>query len=114
MIGASRVLVPGWDTEEDAVKLLEDGGVFDDGDIGSLGRRVHLLEDFLREGLLDSGGVVSMRNKGGAEVHTGRAWHHRQPPGYPSAQHRPDISVSLGYFGIIGIGGVRQGTSPRP
>lgn len=48
-----EVSVTGRDTEEDTVELLEDRGVLKDGDIGSLGAGVHLLEDFLGKGLGD-------------------------------------------------------------
>ena len=49
-----EVAVAGGDTEEDSVKLFEDGGVFEDRDRGVLGGCVHLVENLLGEGLGDS------------------------------------------------------------
>ena len=49
-----EVAVAGGDAEEDAVEFFEDGWVLEDGDRRVLGRRVHLVEDVLREGLGDS------------------------------------------------------------
>jgi len=48
-----EVAVAGGDAEEDAVEFFEDGWVLEDGDRRVLGRRVHLVEDVLREGLGD-------------------------------------------------------------
>jgi hypoxanthine-guanine phosphoribosyltransferase len=49
-----EVAVAGGDAEEDAVEFFEDGWVLENGDRRVLGRRVHLVEDVLREGLGDS------------------------------------------------------------
>jgi hypothetical protein len=55
-----EVSVTGGDTEQDAVKGFELGGVLEDGHIG-LGRRIHLVEDILGErlGNLEHGGVAT-------------------------------------------------------
>jgi hypothetical protein len=51
-----EVAVACGDAEEDAVEFFEDGGVVERRDGGVLGWGVHLVEDFLGEGLGDSGG----------------------------------------------------------
>lgn len=54
-----EVAVSGGDAEEEAIVLLEDRRVLNDGDVGGLGRGVHLGEDLVGEGLGDSNGYVS-------------------------------------------------------
>jgi hypothetical protein len=55
-----EVSVAGRDAKEDAVELLELGGVVEDGHVG-LGWGVHLGEDLIGKGLGDSGGGVRLR-----------------------------------------------------
>ena len=56
-----EVAVTCGDAEEDAVEGLKLGGVVQDGDVGRLGRRVHLLEDLFGEclGDLEEGSIAT-------------------------------------------------------
>lgn len=47
--------------EENTVKGLELGGVVQNGNVGGLGRRIHLRENFVRESLrdLEEGGIAA-------------------------------------------------------
>lgn len=56
-----EVAVTGGDTEEDTVESLKLGGVVQGGDVGGLGRSVHLVEDVLGQGLgdLEEGGITT-------------------------------------------------------
>lgn len=81
-------------TEEDAIELLELGGVVQDGDISRLGRRVHLCEDIIGKGLCDS--IVSLDcvsagcgaswrlcelfERDLIRIRTGKERRHHQPP----------------------------------
>lgn len=49
-----EVAVAGGDTQKESIVLLEDGGVGEGGDGVVLGRGVHLVENLLRQGLLDA------------------------------------------------------------
>ena len=51
---SGEVAVTGGDAHEEGVVFHEDGGVAEDGDVGVLGRGVHLGEDLLGERLLNS------------------------------------------------------------
>jgi hypothetical protein len=82
------------DTEEDAIELLELGGVVQDGDIGRLGGRVHLCEDIIGKGLCDSvvsldcvcagsgalWGLCELFARDLARTRTGKERRHHQPP----------------------------------
>lgn len=56
-----EVSVTGGNTEEDTVEGLKLGGIIQGGDVGGLGRRVHLSKDLLGEGLgdLEEGGIAT-------------------------------------------------------
>jgi hypothetical protein len=49
-----KVAVTSGDTKEKAVEFLKGGGVGDGLDVGGLGGSVHLRQDLLGKGLLDS------------------------------------------------------------